>query len=1107
MKIEPRVRIPAVNPLSSILPAGSEGGKEFSRIVDLLLFQQARRAGRTITIFDDSSGDYRGLDSLERGGFRKDGVIGYQYKFYKSPLTDKQRAEIEKSLMKVRSANAELKLEKWILVTPDDLMESTRRKTGGDVAWFDSLARKFETPFECEHWGHTKLLAMFLETRHLCLYYYPELIREGNSHISTLQRIRSDYDANLAALHRRIEFVGMSVYKPEATRGVPMEDIYIPLSVTPEEIAGTTVDAPRIDPLELLSPGTKSVILGDPGSGKSTLSRFLALVGTSGPLQTRYNAEPDQRLPILVVLRRYVDELKTRPNLALLDYIQETTRADFNLRRADNDFFEFYLESGQAILCFDGLDELPNSHYKQVVRDRIRSLLMTFPGNTALVTSRIVGYEEPFRFDTGEFGHFHLTRLRLPEIERFIHDWYRVRIEQSTERDANIEDILRIVRDPEHHAIRELAENPLLLTIVALVHRIDAVLPDERVVLYQKCTETLLNTWYTWKFRNLEVRQRGKAERRNRRRMEAIAIWMHGQSGGTAGKQRAVVQYEQLRDLLANHIEHVEKNIDPAADAVDLAEEFLDFVRKRAGLLIEVGDNQYSFIHLTFQEYLASSGIIAQCERDGIAEVWNVVASNLSDPRWHEVIRLLTAGLKAEESQEFLVAKMLTEDTVGNPSTYSLLLGGLLLDGISAAEARASEVVRRLLDVGRSVSTEDNLASILRVLRTWAAKEPQNQELLSAELAVGLLASTPRAALAGQLLFASLAPSASYAEVVSDRVAQSPDQALLRGFIEGIPVPRMADEEGFRRWISLQETLTVTAPIENFVSAVTHPVTSLAGLETTLRRVLVQQLIAVAYGASGPFHHLHINWFSFHAARGRSDRKQLLDWFEFTDYRFLSVSPPRDSLSFYIDGVALQDIVADMSIITESTLKRVVSGRGRGYDEPFLSEVHLYRKKATRSDEPVPLPPLISSKIVELLAEVLSLEPRAQWAELIRVRFVSGMHTSTSFMDPVRWDTAITSILQNTSSPADRYVGAWLLIVEAWLHVTGHRPIGRHASLSALAEAASSSKDEALMIASVIRNMAAGNGRVPELQAILSNTRDNALVKEAYWVSSGDSAQ
>jgi hypothetical protein len=155
----------------------------------------------------------------------------------------------------------------------------------------------------------------------------------------------------------------------------------------------------------------------------------------------------------------------------------------------------------------------------------------------------------------------------------------------------------------------------------------------------------------------------------------------------------------------------------------------------------------------------------------------------------------------------------------------------------------------------------------------------------------------------------------------------------------------------------------------------------------------------------------------------------------------------------------------------------------------------------------VPLPPLISSKIVELLAEVLSLEPRAQWAELIRVRFVSGMHTSTSFMDPVRWDTAITSILQNTSSPADRYVGAWLLIVEAWLHVTGHRPIGRHASLSALAEAASSSKDEALMIASVIRNMAAGNGRVPELQAILSNTRDNALVKEAYWVSSGDSAQ
>jgi predicted NACHT family NTPase len=102
-------------------------------------------------------------------------------------------------------------------------------------------------------------------------------------------------------------------------------------------------------------------------------------------------------------------------------------QADFSLKGADLDFFEYYLESGQAVLLFDGLDELPSSHFKTTVRDRIRSLLLTYPGNSAVVTSRIVGYEEPFRFAADEMRHFRMSLLQLPEIEQFVRDWYRVR--------------------------------------------------------------------------------------------------------------------------------------------------------------------------------------------------------------------------------------------------------------------------------------------------------------------------------------------------------------------------------------------------------------------------------------------------------------------------------------------------------------------------------------------------------------------------------------------------------------------------------------------------------------------------------------------------------
>src|SRR5262245_45176409 len=156
--------------------------------------------------------------------------------------------------------------------------------------------------------------------------------------------------------------------------------------------------------------------------------RFLALAGISPELQVKYGARQDDRLPVLITLRKYSDELKGQPNLSLLDYILQNVQADFSLASADIAFFEYYLESGKAVLLFDGLDELPSPQFKSTVRDRIRSLLLTYPGNTAIITSRVVGYDEPFRFDAKEFPHWRIATLRLADIEQFVRDWYRVRI-------------------------------------------------------------------------------------------------------------------------------------------------------------------------------------------------------------------------------------------------------------------------------------------------------------------------------------------------------------------------------------------------------------------------------------------------------------------------------------------------------------------------------------------------------------------------------------------------------------------------------------------------------------------------------------------------------
>lgn len=747
-----RGRLPAVPTLAVILPKGAEGGLEFARVVNLLLFYEARRAGRTATIFDDRAGDYAGLDSITTAPARRDGGTGYQYKFFSSPFTDDQRQEIEEALRGAASQRPRSKLRKWILVTPDNLVESGRKTGGGDVTWFRGLRGKVGVSFEIEHWGHTQLISLFVETPALCLHYYPDLVADGASRLKSISDTRQRYDNGLMTLYRNVEFVGMSVYKPEATRGVPMEEIYIPLSLSPGSINDSGIDPPRINPLSRLQPGQYSVILGDPGSGKSTLLKFLALVGRSEPLQKRAGAQPNGRLPIYVALRKYADELKTQQNLPLIRFIRDSAQAELNLEGADSTFFDYYLETGQALLLFDGLDELPNAQYKFMIRDRIRTLLSSFPGNVAIVTSRIVGYEPPHRFDDRAYSHFVVSRLSIAEITQFVDDWYRVRVDNEGERREHIKGLMRILEDPNYQSIRDLAENPLLLTIVALVHRIDAVLPDERVVLYQKCTETLLNTWHTWKQRDPDLRDRSRIERRNRHRVEAIAHWLHAQSGGTGRNQRAVVSYKDLLTFLTSHIREAERPYAEQADPEDEAERFLEFIRAKAGLLVEVGDGQYSFLHLTFQEFLTSSYFITRAERDGVVRLWSSIHAHCDDPRWHEVVRLFVAGLKSDESQLVVIQGLLGRGRSARSIARTRLLGGLLLDGIAAARTRRADILAELTKAGVTVVEYDDVAAIASLLRTLIAKDTVGPEAVREAFAMVATKASSRKRLALELL-------------------------------------------------------------------------------------------------------------------------------------------------------------------------------------------------------------------------------------------------------------------------------------------------------------------------------------------------------------------
>lgn len=714
-------RVKAVPPLSKILAPGTEGGKEFGRIVGLLLLNDSKRRGEEFNLFDDASGDFEGLDGFSRKS-QSESAIGYQYKFFPSPLSNEHRQEIVKSLTNAIERNDTLNLVKWVLVTPDDFKNSARRIGGGDVDWFEKLKLKYSGKLELDHIGHSKLQDLFLQTHHLCLYYYPEHVSFGKERRKTIQELRSLYDENMRRRYGRIEFVGMSVYKDEASRRIPLEDIYIPLSVVSERVREETDDTPRVNSLALLEPGSRSVILGDPGSGKSTLFAFLALVGISAKLQSRCASLSDGRITIVVTLRRYADELKINNDLSILEYVRKVAEADFNLNGLTSEFYEYYLDSGQAIILFDGLDELPGYSFKNIVRRRVESFTSSFPGNTIIVSSRVVGYEAEARFDES-YSHFRVAKLKIKEIEKFILDWYSVRVEDLKERDRNASDLIKVIVSPESDSIRALARNPLLLTIVALVHRIDAVLPDQRVVLYQKCTETLLNTWYKSK-RNDEEVVKGRIEQRNRVRVESIAYWMHTKSIGSEG--RSVAEHKELLSFLTAHIKNNENVRDSDDHAEDQAEAFLSFIKNSAGLLVEAGDGLYSFIHLTFQEYLCATYLLAFGETRGAQSIWDELQGALQNPRWREVVRLLVASLKSSSGKSFFIDKLLDEPTAGCQRDTALLLAGLLRDSIESAELRAEDIFVIVLRALASSENIDDFIALKQAIDGLVQKDSVN---------------------------------------------------------------------------------------------------------------------------------------------------------------------------------------------------------------------------------------------------------------------------------------------------------------------------------------------------------------------------------------------
>ncbi len=469
------------------------------------------------------------------------------------------------------------------------------------------------------------------------------------------------YRTVLAYTTSQLSLRGLDIVASDATcKQAPLDlaQVYVDLDTTVMVVIQEgefKLDESKQRPLSVIEAVIRNrrlVLLGDPGSGKSTFVRRLAygLANSAEglPCPTGWPQAEINRLPVLVVLRDYARSIQGGDPTCqhLWSFITLRLQAQ-NLGAAVEPMQEC-LQKGKALLMFDGLDEVPTREQRRFVRDAVTAFSKRYPDNRYLLTCRILSYQEPVEPNEEDlrisgFPVFTLAPFDDGKIDRFIEAWYHELTEKRTvnadERDGLTQRLKDAVRRPDLHG---MAGNPLLLTVMALVHTHKGRLPDARAVLYEDTVDLLLSRWDEQKQANKQARpglgklldSAGRAEIDLKRVLWRLAFNAHGQ-GETGDGQLADIPEASLQKALAN----LNKDAEGKPD-LNWARDVVDIMKLRAGLLIERLPGVFTFPHRTFQEFL--SGVYLTSEGDFAR---NAAALADDAARWREVILLATGFL------------------------------------------------------------------------------------------------------------------------------------------------------------------------------------------------------------------------------------------------------------------------------------------------------------------------------------------------------------------------------------------------------------------------------------------------------------------------------
>jgi hypothetical protein len=407
------------------------------------------------------------------------------------------------------------------------------------------------------------------------------------------------------------------------------------------------------------------VILGDPGSGKSSLLRYLALEWaeerTGGVL-----VHP--KLVLLIELRDYAHWTCHGAKSFLLYWHEGPVFHRINQLALDE-----YLKSAADVeLLLDGLDEIFDEDQRKWVLNDLQRFADEYSKVRIILTSRVIGYEKSQqRLTELGFRHFILQDLEDDQIKTFLERWHQETFTNDRDRQrklALVEEAIRKTR-----AIRELAGNPLLLTLMAILNR-QQELPRDRARLYERAAQLLMLDWKTelLEERFPQMKQVGIGFDDKAAMLRAVALHMQTAVSGARGN---IITRRDLERILLEYLTGTLLVERPRG----LADALVEQLRGQNFILCDVGNNHYAFVHRTFLEYFCAEAFVQQFEASlDLAYLRDqVFGPHWQDEGWHETLCLI-AGIVGKKSPDHVkqIVEFLLKETDPSFQFHNLFLAG-----------------------------------------------------------------------------------------------------------------------------------------------------------------------------------------------------------------------------------------------------------------------------------------------------------------------------------------------------------------------------------------------------------------------------------------------